>query len=128
MIGVKEDLCTGCRVCVLACAEGHGGAYHPDLARIRIETVGCTDTPLVCRQCPEAPCREACPLGALGRDERGAMGVDEGLCIGCGACEAACPFRAVTMAEGLPRICDLCQGAPRCVARCPSGALLQVRP
>jgi dissimilatory sulfite reductase (desulfoviridin) alpha/beta subunit len=50
--------------------------------------------------------------------------VDPAACTGCGACEAACPDGAVSLADGLavvdPAACLACG---RCVAVCPTGAM-----
>jgi len=46
------------------------------------------------------------------------------LCVGCGACAAACPFDAIRVQDGLAKIDDsLCMGCGVCVAKCPQHAL-----
>jgi len=41
-------------------------------------------------------------------------------CLGYGDCEKSCPFNAITMIEGLPRIDpDKCTGCGKCVEVCP---------
>lgn len=54
--------------------------------------------------------------------------VDEALCAGCGACVAACPFEALTLADGAARLdWDKCLGCGVCEGRCPTGAMRLVR-
>ncbi|MHA1379113.1 MAG: FAD-dependent oxidoreductase [Candidatus Helarchaeota archaeon] len=54
--------------------------------------------------------------------------VDENICIGCGLCEAICPYEAIKMVEMKPgKIISVtdefkCQGCGTCVASCPIGA------
>ena len=41
------------------------------------------------------PCEEACPVGAITKDEAGKEHIDEQKCISCGKCLASCPFGAI---------------------------------
>ena len=126
---VREDLCSGCRACEVACVVWHEGRFGTATARLRIaktEPLG-VDQPQVCRLCGRAPCVASCPTGALRKDEgTGAVLVEPSECTGCSACVEACPFGAVTLhAEtGLALICDLCGGEPACVKRCATGAIV----
>jgi Fe-S-cluster-containing hydrogenase component 2 len=124
----REDVCSGCRACEVACVAHHDGRFGTATARIRvvkIEHLG-VDAPHVCRLCGGAPCVAACPSGALYQDETtGAVLLHAGECTGCSACVDACPFEMVTWhpETGLPLICDLCGGDPACVKRCATGAI-----
>ncbi len=54
--------------------------------------------------------------------------VDESVCVGCGLCEAVCPYEAIKMVAIKPgkiiSVTDTikCQGCGTCVASCPIGA------
>ena len=127
-IVVREELCSGCRACEVACVAEHDFRFCTATARIRVEKVEPLglDQPHVCRLCRPAPCVEACPTGALYRDRvTGAVLVEAEECISCSACADACPFRMAALHpdSGLPMICDLCGGDPVCVKRCATGAI-----
>ncbi|MGD8446850.1 MAG: 4Fe-4S binding protein, partial [Desulfobacterales bacterium] len=54
-----------------------------------------------------------------------AVVVDEAACVGCKMCVAACPFGNIHF-ESKRQVaakCNLCNGDPRCVQNCMSGAL-----
>lgn len=56
------------------------------------------------------PCEEACPVGALYKDEFGKEHIDHEKCISCGKCLHSCPFDAIVerseMVDVLARIHD----------------------
>jgi Fe-S-cluster-containing hydrogenase component 2 len=126
---VREDVCSGCRACEIACVAHHDGRFGTATARIRVhktEPLG-ADTPHVCRLCGRAPCVAACPAGALYRDDvTEAVLLRSEDCTGCAACVDACPFDVVILhpESGLPLICDLCGGEPACVKRCATDAIV----
>ncbi len=125
---VNEAACSGCRACELTCSFEHGGEINPAISRIRVEKdePRGLDRPLVCRQCGNARCVAACPVGALSRDpETFAVSLDSDACTGCKACARACPFGSIAFhpVTGKPLFCDLCGGEPACVKRCPVDAI-----
>ena len=127
-IKTSFDLCTGCSLCQPACSQRLLGGYNPHraLLRIRHSRENLYHHPVVCNQCTNAYCANVCPVGAIGRHPvTGALEVDPTVCIGCNLCERYCPIGVVGVDPGLKKSvkCDLCQGAPRCVAACPTGAL-----
>ncbi|MCK5804166.1 MAG: 4Fe-4S dicluster domain-containing protein [Lentisphaeria bacterium] len=115
--------CTGCESCVLSCGFEHDRAFSLHRSRIQIDRdeEHADFTPRVCIQCDERSCVAACPVDALSINETtGAIRVDEGLCIGCRACEAACQHGGIHFIEDVkaPLICDLCGGDPQCIQVC----------
>jgi Fe-S-cluster-containing hydrogenase component 2 len=54
-----------------------------------------------------------------------ALIVDPNKCIGCRMCFNSCPIGGMSVEQnkGTAMKCDLCDGQPRCVEFCPTGAL-----
>jgi carbon-monoxide dehydrogenase iron sulfur subunit len=128
MMKVNDEKCTGCRLCELACSVTKTDEFNPALARIRVdwgEEGACV--PVVCTQCAEAWCVQACPSEAISRNQETAVVIiDPEQCIECGECVSACPTGAIgwRSSSGAPFKCDLCSGQPACVAMCPAEALV----
>lgn len=127
---VDADKCVGCRICEQWCSVGHFNVVNPRKARISVvrSHSDYMNYPLVCRQCPDAPCIDACPekISALSKNTAtGAVLVNEESCIACGNCIKACPHRAIKKhpANKCVLICDLCGGDPQCVKHCPEQAV-----
>ncbi len=50
--------------------------------------------------------------------------VNENICVGCGICEAICPFDALSLDAGVMRVNEVvCKGCGSCGSACPSGAI-----
>jgi Fe-S-cluster-containing hydrogenase component 2 len=127
-IKTNFDLCTGCGICTLVCSQRLLGGYNPHraLLRVRHSHENLYHHPVVCNQCQNAYCAKVCPVTAIGRNgATGAMEVDHTRCVGCNLCHRYCPIGVVGVDPELKKSvkCDLCQGAPACVAACPTGAL-----
>lgn len=67
---INQDLCIKCGICYSNCPYQ---AIHKD----------------------HAPCEDACPVGALGKDGDGKEFIDQDKCISCGKCILSCPFGAI---------------------------------
>ena len=106
-LGMVIDLarCVGCGCCVIACkAENNtrtraGGQSH-NWGDLVTKTVGRFPDvthwamPVACNHCSLAPCVEACPVTpkAMYKTPEGITMHDDALCIGCRACQSACPY------------------------------------
>jgi Fe-S-cluster-containing dehydrogenase component len=138
--------CVACGRCELACTEFNDGKAMPSMARIKVSrnfaygqkgaaygqnATGAWGNGLVvqdiCRQCPHpVPCATACPQDAIVMDEKTrARVVAADKCIGCKMCQQACPWEVMTFDSeaGKATKCFLCNGKPKCVEACPSGAI-----
>jgi Fe-S-cluster-containing hydrogenase component 2 len=129
-IAVDPTVCTGCRECEVVCSLYHFGQCNPAKSAIRVarrEKDGLVRSfPLVCQQCEDAPCIEACPENALFRDSRwGNVLVDSDKCTGCAACMDACPAGCLFLDpdRNVAICCDLCGGETKCVIFCHSRCL-----
>jgi len=130
-IALDPGLCRDCQVCTLACSLDHEGECNLNLARLSVnKDMARYEFHLtICQQCASPACLAACPADAMRLDERGVVGIDQESCARCGACQEACPFKAIFYHEASDRYlkCDLCAGraaGPLCVELCPVGALL----
>jgi carbon-monoxide dehydrogenase iron sulfur subunit len=128
---VDMNKCTGCMACVLACSSLRMGLSSPSHSRIRVlkfEKSG-VDAPVFCQQCEEPRCLEACPKGAISRqDGSGLVEIDTLLCDRCLICASACPYGAITSTPDNRKRrsilkCDLCGGNPGCIQWCETAAL-----
>ena len=85
----------------------------------------------VCKHCQNAGCLEACPTGAIVRNEFGDVYVQPDICNGCGYCVTACPFGVIALNEedGRAWKCTLCYDRqkvgiePACAKACPTQSI-----
>lgn len=122
--------CTGCGICELACSLYHERECNPEKSRcrvIRYEHEGILySIPIICQQCEDPPCQMVCPTKAIHRNQMtNSVTVDERRCIGCKHCFTVCPFGCITIDQKIGKAvkCNFCEGEPKCVELCPSGAL-----
>ncbi len=127
---ISPEKCLGCRSCELICSFHKSGAFNP--GESAVEVLFCEETaisvPVMCLQCENAACMKVCPVGAMTRNENGAVAPDPQKCIVCKMCASACPMGNITVSSVKKKIlkCDLCGGNPGCAKVCPSGAIQYV--
>lgn len=126
-LAVVPELCSGCRICELACAIAHFGVNNPKKSAVRVLVAyphPVMRLPIFCGQCKVPVCADACPVTALKRTD-GVVRLDDQACISCMKCVEACPFGAIYCHSDLdhPIKCDLCGGRPMCVEKCPKAAI-----
>ena len=96
---INTKKCIGCYACRTACQRQND--LLPDEAFIRFEErevgtfprVRVEHVPLQCMHWEDAPCVSVCPTGAAKYGTDGIVEVDQGRCIGCLYCVAACPYQ-----------------------------------
>ncbi len=126
-IVVNPNKCTGCRLCELVCSMKYTGEFNP--AKSRIHVMGYDEfytLPMTCFQCEKPYCAEACPAGAITKDQTsGVVKVSREKCVGCKMCVLACPFGNIVFSsdEKVAVKCEHCDGEPECVLFCVTGAL-----
>jgi len=97
--------CVGCGACALACKTENNTALRKNgqthnWADFIHETSGTFPNttyrtlPVLCNHCSNAPCVEACPVEpkAMFKTPEGITMHNDERCIGCRACQEACPY------------------------------------
>ena len=126
--------CIGCHACTAACkAENHVplGVYRDWVEETVVGTYPDARpyfVPKLCNHCDDPGCLRVCPTGAIFRRRDGIVDIDHGICIGCRACNQACPYGCTFMdpVRHTADKCNLCahrvdEGLrPACVDVCPS--------
>ena len=129
---VNPEKCAGCRTCELMCSFERTKTFNPCLSAVNVIHYedALTSVPVMCMQCDEACCLKVCPVGAISRDEKGAILMNRDKCIVCKMCVSACPLGNISYSPAAGRVfkCDLCGGDPKCVKSCASGAIQFVDP
>jgi len=114
------------------CSFEHTKTFNPRLSAVTVinyEAV-LTTVPVMCMQCDEACCLKVCPVGAISRNENGAVVMNPEKCIVCKMCVSACPLGNISYSPAAGKVfkCDLCDGDPKCVRFCLPGAIQYVDP
>ena len=113
-LGMVIDLqrCVGCGACAFACKAENNTRDRADgqsfnWADFVMKTEGRFPNtthwvmPVLCNHCTDAPCVTACPVTpkAMFKTPDGITMHDQERCIGCRACQNACPYSAANLGE-----------------------------
>ncbi len=92
---IDMSKCTHCNMCVEGCIEAHDDR----IPRIGKRGIHYGDLLLTssCYNCAVPDCMLACKFGAIRRDRRGQVHIDDEACTGCSQCEPACPYGTIHM-------------------------------
>lgn len=151
---VDTTICIGCRKCEWACQGTHNlqqanfEEYQHNKVLDNLRRPSTNDLTVVnkysgtsvktiklqCMHCDYPACVSACIVGAITKNDNGAVTWDTDVCIGCRYCMVACPFQIPSFEyhKALdPKIlkCDFCFDRtkdgklPACVDICPVEAL-----
>jgi len=140
-----SSLCSGCKACQGACKdrndlrtglhwrrvyEIHGGGWTKK-GGLWVPDVFAYYLSLSCHHCENPPCLPTCTTKAIFKRGDGIVLVDPQGCIGCRACEYACPYGAYQFEadKNIVTKCDFCLdlldagSPPACVSACSMRAL-----
>ena len=118
------EKCTGCRECSIACSLKKFGECNPKKAAITVvrDEFNRYELPIICFQCDDPVCLKFCPQNAYKIND-GIVIHNKDRCIGCRLCAVLCPYNAISTINDDIIKCDLCEGDPRCVKYCSTGAI-----
>jgi len=129
----NENNCIACRACEAGCKQEFDLPIGVRRRRVIVKEEGKYPNVKVryistaCNHCEEPACLKACPVGAYTKEaEFGVVLHDQGKCIGCKRCMAACPYGAPQFDAKKKKVdkCNLCyhrlkEGLPpACVRTC----------
>jgi len=145
---IDTTRCVGCKSCQQACQVANGLPVDPRATALSaknlcvVEMKNISPTPAKadikpvkrqCMHCEDPACVSVCPVGALKKDDKGAVQYDASVCMGCRYCMMACPFGVpkYDWDSPNPKINKCAQGCladgkrntPACVQACPNQAL-----
>lgn len=129
VITIDSKKCVGCKNCEMACAYNRTKETCAN-EESNIKVTHFIDErivlPMTCLHCEDAPCMTVCPAKAISKDDTlGVVVIDKNKCAGCKMCMLVCAYGNIHFDHEalVSRKCNLCEGNPKCVGHCISGAL-----
>ena len=145
-----SSMCVGpeiCGACVVACKETNGlppGVPPNEEKELSEHAINVIQEREVdgetihirrsCMHCNQPACESVCPVGAIVREDNGAVIYKKDKCMGCRYCMVGCPFQVPTYQwfKTVPYIikCDMCYnkisqgGVTSCSEECPTRATM----
>lgn len=126
----KNARCIGCLECMRTCSKIFFKQEKASLAFLQVRErkgvgnqsgiQGMITRPVTCIQCGR--CADACPQGAISRNQFGVCVVDLKMCNNCGKCRDACPF-GLMVEDPVMHVSKKCIACGQCAKACPMGVL-----
>lgn len=132
--------CVGCNACTVACKQewyekipaGEFRSHIKEIESGKYPNLSSVFRRTACMHCADAPCVKECPVEpvkASRKTPEGITFVDDKLCVKCGACVEACPYKvrylnADSKVNDKADSCNFCEPrlkrgeAPACTVNC----------